>query len=139
VLLELSVPLDDVLNGDGIEKTVDSLSDEKEEERESATRFAFDEKNEKIEEKEEETHSVDKGNHDVGGNRLVLSLLEELSETGTTGEEETGGGIEIGTELAGKEERTEDARVSFLDSSKGPEEMKLTRRRRPLGTERGRA
>lgn len=36
----------------------------------------------------------------LNGQRLVLALLEELSETGSTVEEVGGGSIEIGTELS---------------------------------------
>jgi hypothetical protein len=36
---------------------------------------------------------------DLDGKGLVLALLEELGETGTTVEEETGRGVEVGTEL----------------------------------------
>jgi hypothetical protein len=43
--------------------------------------------------------SVDNGNLDLSGHGLILTLLEELSQTGTTREKETGGSIEIGTEL----------------------------------------
>jgi len=42
---------------------------------------------------------VDDGDLDLHGEGLVLTLLEELSQTGTTGEEEAGRGIEIRTEL----------------------------------------
>lgn len=86
VLTELRLPLGDLVDGDGVEETVDT--------------------------------GVDDGNLDFSGKRLVLTLLckqlvsiqfstsrltsrtEELSQTGTTGEEETSGGIEIGTELS---------------------------------------
>jgi len=43
---------------------------------------------------------VDDWDHNLGGNWLVLTLLEELGETGTSGEQESGGGIKIGTELS---------------------------------------
>jgi hypothetical protein len=36
---------------------------------------------------------------DLDGKGLVLALLEELGKTGTTVEEETGRGVEVGTEL----------------------------------------
>lgn len=39
--------------------------------------------------------SVDDGDLDLSGEGLVLALLEELSETSTTVEQEAGGGIEI--------------------------------------------
>jgi len=42
---------------------------------------------------------VDDGHLNLGGKRLVLALLEELGEAGTTTEQEASGGIEIGTEL----------------------------------------
>lgn len=46
--------------------------------------------------KESKTHE---GNHDLGRDGLVLALLEELSETRSSREEESGRGIEIGSEL----------------------------------------
>lgn len=68
VLLEVSVPLDDVLDGDRVEETVDT--------------------------------GVDERDHDLSRDGLVLALLEELSETRSTREEETGRGVEVGSELA---------------------------------------
>lgn len=68
VLLEVSVPLDDVLDGDRVEETVDT--------------------------------GVDERDHDFSRDGLVLALLEELSETRSTREEETGRGVEVGSELA---------------------------------------
>lgn len=43
---------------------------------------------------------VDDGDLDLHGQGLVLALLEELSETGATREQETSGGIKIGTKLS---------------------------------------
>ena len=43
--------------------------------------------------------SVDDRDLDLSREGLVLTLLEELSETSTTVEQEAGGGIEIRTEL----------------------------------------
>ena len=43
--------------------------------------------------------SVDDGDLDLSREGLVLTLLEELSETSTTAQQEASGGIEIGTEL----------------------------------------
>jgi len=86
VLTELSFPLGDLIDGDRVEETVDT--------------------------------SVDDGHLDFGGEGLVLTLLygrcqqtgmiqtdiksrtEELSQTGTTGQQETSGSIEIRTELS---------------------------------------
>lgn len=44
--------------------------------------------------------SVDDGDLDLGGERLVLALLQELGETSTTREQEASGRVEIGTELS---------------------------------------
>lgn len=43
---------------------------------------------------------VDDGHLELSGHGLVLALLEELSETGTTGQQEAGGGVEIRTKLS---------------------------------------
>ena len=43
---------------------------------------------------------VDNGDLDLHGQGLILTLLEELSETGTTREQEASGSIKIGTELS---------------------------------------
>ena len=43
---------------------------------------------------------IDNGDLDLHRQGLVLTLLEELSETGTTREQEASGSIKIGTELS---------------------------------------
>jgi hypothetical protein len=49
---------------------------------------------------EETVHAgVDDGDLDLHRERLVLTLLEELSETSTTREQEAGRGVEVGAEL----------------------------------------
>ena len=78
---------------------------------------------------------VDDGNLDLHGQRLVLTLLctmigqstfkahnsqrtQELSQTGTTGEQKAGGSIEIGTELSKCSDFTVLSEVEFQGTSK---------------------
>lgn len=61
--------------------------------------------------------SVDDGDLDLSGERLVLALLEELSETGATREQEAGRGIEIGTELSESSDFTVLRKVKFERTS----------------------
>jgi hypothetical protein len=68
---------------------------------------------------------VDNGNLDFDSQRLVLSLLEEFSETGTTVEEETSRGIEIGSELGEGGDITVLGEVEFEGSSDGLHDLGL--------------
>lgn len=73
--------------------------------------------------------SVDDGDLDLDSQGLVLSLLEELSETGTTVEEETSGGIEIGSELGEGGDITVLGKVELEGSSDGLHDLETRKRR----------
>lgn len=85
MLTELAFPADDLLNGNGIE--LDTIGKNNGVVLEKTSTY------------ETVDTGVDNGDLDLSGERLVLALFEELSETGTTREQETGRGIEIGTKL----------------------------------------
>jgi hypothetical protein len=91
VLLEVGVPSGDLVDRDLVEHTCGS----------SWERISQTEEGSRCELGHLTVNTgVDQRNLDLGGDRRVLLLLEELGETRTTGEEVTGGGVEVGTELS---------------------------------------
>lgn len=93
VLLELGVPSDDRVDGDGVEQTVDTGVDQGDHDLDRDGPARRPKGRQSMIQRHERGWSV---------GALVLALLEELGETRSTGEQEAGRGVEVRAELAVK-------------------------------------
>ena len=113
------LPLSNVVDGYSVQQTVDSGASDDRSSVESDT-------------SEEGRNVLDDGNLQRDGKGLVLTLLEELSETGSSVKEETGGGIEIGSELGERGDISVLGQVELERSSDGLHDLWSGERRQEV-------